>query len=71
MIIFVISEGQSLSTCILLLPKIQLFLFIMQRRPPDNWTPSSLNDSNCLSLKQIVGSFSAPITEEHAWAIGK
>ena len=43
----------------------------MQRRPPDNWTPSSLNDSNCLSLKQIVGSFSAPITEEHAWAIGK
>ena len=43
----------------------------MQRRHPDNWTASSLNDSNCLSLKQIVGSFSAPITEEHAWAVGK
>jgi len=41
----------------------------MQRRHPDNWTASSLNDSNCLSLKQIVGSFSAPITEEHAWAV--
>lgn len=41
----------------------------MQRKPPDNWTASHLNKLNCLTLRQIVGSFSAPITEEHAWAI--
>ena len=41
----------------------------MQRRPPDNWTASQLNQLNCLTLRQIVGSFSAPITEEHAWAV--
>ena len=41
----------------------------MQRRPQDNWTASHLNQLNCLTLRQIVGSFSAPITEEHAWAV--
>ena len=28
-----------------------------------------LNDDACLNLDVIIGSFSAPITEEHAWAI--
>ncbi len=30
---------------------------------------SVLNESGCVSLGQILGSFSAPISEEHAWAV--
>jgi len=39
------------------------------QRPNEMWIASSLDSNNCLTLKQVVGSFSAPITEEHAWAI--
>ena len=35
----------------------------------ENWMGSSLDSDGCLTLKQVVGSFSAPITEEHAWAV--
>jgi hypothetical protein len=31
------------------------------------WMASILSDSGYLSLGQILGSFSAPISEEHAW----
>ncbi len=41
----------------------------MHRQRKDNWTGSKLDASGCLTLRQILGSFSAPITEEHAWAI--
>ncbi len=41
----------------------------MHRQRRDNWTGSKLDASGCLTLRQILGSFSAPITEEHAWAI--
>ena len=44
----------------------------MQRRNrPLNeaWASSSLDPTGCLTLHQIVGSFSAPIGEEQAWAI--
>lgn len=34
-----------------------------------SWTPCKLNNEACLSLDLITSSFSAPITEEHAWAI--
>lgn len=34
-----------------------------------SWTPCKLNSECCLSLDLITSSFSAPITEEHAWAI--
>ena len=30
---------------------------------------SVLSDSGCVSLGHILGSFSAPISEEHAWAV--
>ena len=30
---------------------------------------STLDSKQCLTLKQVVGSFSAPITEEHAWSV--
>ena len=34
------------------------------------WPGSQLDPTNgCLTLKQVVRSFSAPITEEHAWAV--
>lgn len=38
-------------------------------RQNDSWIGSCLDANGCLTLKQIVGSFTAPITEEHAWAI--
>ena len=40
------------------------------RSPPDRkeWTVCSLQEG-CLSLDQILKSFSAPISEEHAWAV--
>ena len=44
----------------------------MQRRNRVNneaWASSSLDPTGCLTLHQIVGSFSAPISEEQAWAI--
>ena len=41
----------------------------MNRSNESSWAGSCLNSNNCLTLKQIVASFSAPITEEHAWAI--
>ena len=34
-----------------------------------SWSPCQLNADACLNLDEITGSFSAPITEEHAWAI--
>ncbi len=34
-----------------------------------SWTPCKLNQDSSLSLEKITSSFSAPITEEHAWAI--
>ena len=33
------------------------------------WESVSLNEDSCLNLEQIVQVFSAPITEEHAWAV--
>ena len=33
------------------------------------WKSVSLNEDCCLNLDQIVQVFSAPITEEHAWAV--
>lgn len=39
------------------------------RQDKVHWTSSCLDSSGCLTLRQIVGSFSAPITEEHAWAV--
>ena len=33
------------------------------------WSASTLDNQGCLSLEQILKSFSAPISEEHAWAI--
>ena len=33
------------------------------------WMASVLSDSGCVSLGHILGSFSAPISEEHAWAV--
>lgn len=36
---------------------------------PTTWSPIVLNRNECLSLHKITSSFSAPITEEHAWAI--
>ncbi len=41
----------------------------MQRANQEVWTASCLDGKNCLTLKQIVGSFSSPISEEHAWSI--
>lgn len=35
----------------------------------DFWRPVHLNEDDSLSLEQITNSFSAPITEEHAFAI--
>lgn len=34
-----------------------------------SWTPCQLSSDNCLTLQKITSNFSAPITEEHAWAI--
>ena len=31
--------------------------------------PVALDNQDCLTLGQILSSFSAPITEEHAWAV--
>ena len=33
------------------------------------WHSCSLDTENCLDLQQILKVFSAPITEEHAWAL--
>ena len=33
------------------------------------WKGTVLDTNGCLTLKQVVSSFSAPITEEHAWAV--
>ena len=33
------------------------------------WHSCSLDTNNCLDLQQILAVFSAPITEEHAWAL--
>lgn len=41
-----------------------------QQRNFDSISPClKLNEDACLNLDVIIGSFSAPITEEHAWAI--
>merc|ERR1719419_1206221 len=34
-----------------------------------NWKGCQLDSDQCLSLEQILQSFSAPISEEHAWAV--
>ena len=34
-----------------------------------SWEPCKFNADSCLTLEEITSSFSAPITEEHAWAI--
>ena len=34
-----------------------------------SWVPCKFNADGCLTLEEITSSFSAPITEEHAWAI--
>jgi len=34
-----------------------------------SWTPCKFNSDKCLALEEITSSLSAPITEEHAWAI--
>jgi len=34
-----------------------------------NWRGCQLDKEECLSLEQILQSFSAPISEEHAWAV--
>ena len=34
-----------------------------------NWKGCQLDADQCLSLEQILQSFSAPISEEHAWAV--
>ena len=34
-----------------------------------SWEPCKFNADSCLTLEKITSSFSAPITEEHAWAI--
>ena len=34
-----------------------------------SWTPCQLTQEGCLSLAKITHDFSAPITEEHAWAV--
>ena len=34
-----------------------------------SWTPSKLSQEGYLSLAKITNGFSAPITEEHAWAV--
>ena len=33
------------------------------------WAGRSLDPGGCLSLQQILASFTAPISEEHAWAV--
>ena len=33
------------------------------------WAGCSLDPGGCLSLQQILASFTAPISEEHAWAV--
>ena len=33
------------------------------------WRSLQLDDNECLSLGQVLKVFSAPITEEHAWAV--
>ena len=37
--------------------------------PHSSWQGVNLDDNGCLSLDKILRVFSAPITEEHAWAI--
>ena len=37
--------------------------------PRGHWTGCQLDSDQCLSLEQILQSFSAPISEEHAWAV--
>ena len=34
-----------------------------------SWKGAELDASGCLTLERIISSFSAPITEEHAWAV--
>ena len=34
-----------------------------------SWSPCQLNQEACLDLEKITSSFSAPISEEQAWAI--
>ena len=33
------------------------------------WRSLQLDDNECLGLGQVLKVFSAPITEEHAWAV--
>ena len=33
------------------------------------WAGCKLDRTGCLSLQQILASFTAPISEEHAWAV--
>ena len=33
------------------------------------WRSLKLDNNECLSLGQVLKVFSAPITEEHAWAV--
>jgi Kinase non-catalytic C-lobe domain len=35
----------------------------------ESWSGCALDPGGCLSLQQILHSFSAPISEEHAWAL--
>jgi hypothetical protein len=35
----------------------------------ESWSGCKLDEGGCLSLQQILHSFSAPISEEHAWAL--
>ena len=37
--------------------------------PPPPWRGCHLDREECLTLEQILQSFSAPISEEHAWAV--
>ncbi len=34
-----------------------------------SWRAAELNADSCLSLRQILGSFGAPVSEEQAWAV--
>ena len=42
---------------------------MLRQQQNEMWVASTLDSNQCLTLKQVVGSFSAPITEEHAWSV--
>ena len=42
---------------------------MLRQQQNEMWVASTLDSKQCLTLKQVVGSFSAPITEEHAWSV--